>query len=52
MLHLISAAENPKYFFDVGSDNQQHRLHMGHCSGNFEIGKIIDDATKIELKVE
>ena len=44
--------ENPKYFFDAGSDNQQPRLHMGDCDGNFEIGKIIDDATTIEVKVE
>ena len=44
--------KNPKYFFDVGGDNQQSRLHMGDCNGNFEIGKIIDDATKIEVKVE
>ena len=25
---------------------------MGDCDGNFEIGKIIDDATTIEVKVE
>ena len=39
--------ENPKYFFDVGGDNQQPRFHMGDCDRNFEIGKIIDDATTI-----
>ena len=42
--------ENPKYFFDVGGDNQQPRLHIGDCDGNFEIGKIIDDATTIEVE--
>ena len=25
---------------------------MGDCDGNFDIGKIIDDATTIEVKVE
>ena len=44
--------ENPKYFFDVDGDNQQPRLHMGDCDRNFEIGKVIDDATTIEVKVE
>ena len=44
--------ENPKYFFDVGGDNKQPRLHMGDWDGNFEIGKIIDDATTVEVKVE
>ena len=42
--------ENTKYFFDVGGDNQQPRLDMGDCDGNFEIGKITDDATAIEVK--
>ena len=44
--------ENPKYFFDAGGDDQQPRLHMEDCDGIFEIGKIIDDATTIEVKVE
>ena len=44
--------ENPKHFFDVGNDNHQPQLHMGDCHGNFEIDKIIDDATTIEVKVE
>ena len=44
--------ENTKYFFDVGGDNQQHRLRMGDSDGNIDIGKIIDDATRIEVKVE
>ena len=44
--------ENPKYFFDVVGDNQQPRHHMGDCDENFEIGKIIDDTTTIEVKVE
>ena len=44
--------ENLKYFFDVGGDNQQPRLHMGDCDGKFEIGKIISDATTIEVKVK
>ena len=44
--------ENPKYFLDVGGDNQQPRLHMGDYDGNFEIGKIINDATTVDVKVE
>ena len=44
--------ENPKYFFDVGGDNQQPRLHMEGFDGSFEIGKIIGDATTTEVKVE
>ena len=44
--------ENPKYFFDVVGDNQQPQLHMGDCNRNFEIGKIMDEATTIEVKVE
>ena len=44
--------EDPKYFFDVGGDNQQHRFHMGDCDGNFKIGKVIEDATTIEVKME
>lgn len=52
MLHLISVTAKSEVFFDVGGDNQQPRLRMGDCDGNFEIGKIIDDATTIEVKVE
>ena len=44
--------EDPKYFFDVGGDNQQHRFHMGDCDGNFKIGKVIEDATTIEVKMD
>ena len=52
--HLMSVTRKSEvfFFFDVGGDNQQPRLHMGDCDGNFEIGKIIDDATTIEVKVE
>ena len=52
MLHLISVTGKSEVFFDVGGDNQQSRVHMGDCVGNIEIGKIIDDATTIEMKVE
>ena len=52
MFHLISVTGKSEVFFDVDGDNQQPRLHMGDCDGNFEIGKIIDDATAIEVKVE
>ena len=52
MLHLISFTAKSEVFFDVGGDNQQPRLRMGDCDGNFEIGKIIDDATTIKVKVE
>ena len=44
--------EKSKCFFDVGGDNQQPQFKMGDCNGNFEISKIIDDATAIEVKVE
>ena len=44
--------EKPKYFFDVDGDNNQLLLHMENCAGNFEIKKVIDDATTIEVKVE
>ena len=44
--------KNPKNIFDVGGDNQQSQMHMGDCDGNFEISKIIDDVTTIDLKVE
>ena len=43
---------NPKYFFDVGSANQQPQLHMGDSNLNFEIVKIVDDVTTIEVKVD
>ena len=43
---------NPKHFFDVVGDNQQLRIHMEDCEGYFEIGKTIDDATAIEMKVK
>ena len=52
MLHLISVTGKSEVFFNVSGDNQQHRLHMGDCDGNFEIGKINDDATTIKVKVE
>ena len=35
--------ENPKYF---------SRFHMGNCTGNFEFGEIIDDATTFKVKVK
>ena len=52
MLHFISVTVKFEVFFSVGGDDQLPRLHMGDCNGNFEIGKIIDDATTIEVKVE
>ena len=48
MLHLISVTAKSEVFFDVGGDNQQPRLRMGDCDGNFEIGKIIDDAQQLK----
>ena len=44
--------EHLEYFFDVDGDNQQPRLHVGDCDGNFEIGKISGDSTTIEVKVK
>ena len=52
MLYLISVMGKSEVFFYVGGDNQQPRLGMGDCDGNFEISKIIDDTTTIEVKFE
>lgn len=38
--------EDLRCFFDVDYNNQQPRLHMEDCDGNFEIDKIIDDNLK------
>ena len=52
MPYLISVTGKSEVFFDAGGDNQQPRIHMGGCDGNFEMSKVIDDATTIEVKVE
>ena len=44
--------KNPNYFFDVDGDYNQLLLHMEYCDRNFEIRKVIDDATTIEVKAE
>ena len=52
MHHLLSVTVKSDIFFYVGGENQQPWLHMGNCHENFEIRKIIDNATTIKVKVE
>ena len=52
MPHLISVTGKSEVFFDAGGDYQQPRIHMGGCDENFEMSKVTDDVTIIEVKVE